>query len=77
MNQSAWSALLSVGLPMFLSILISMISVKSQDNLVAFKKGLDCATGRRWECAEVTPRGVVNLFPRRAGQGPLASSGLS
>jgi hypothetical protein len=40
MNQSAsWWALLSVGLPMFLSILISTISVKNQDNLVAFRKG--------------------------------------
>jgi len=39
MNDPAWSGLWSVGLPMFLSILISIISVKNQDNLFAFGKG--------------------------------------
>jgi hypothetical protein len=38
MNQSPWSALLSLGFSTFLSIPISMIAVKSQDNLVAFRK---------------------------------------
>jgi hypothetical protein len=68
MSQSPWSALLSVGLPMFLSILISMISVKDQDNLVAFRKGPRLRHRPRWECAENTPRAVVNLFPRCAGR---------
>jgi hypothetical protein len=48
MNQSAWSALSAVGVPMFLSIPIFMISVKNQDNLVASEKGSDGDGNARW-----------------------------
>jgi hypothetical protein len=44
MNQSPWSALLSVGFSTFLSVLISTISVKII--WLPSEKGLDYATGR-------------------------------
>jgi hypothetical protein len=68
MNQLAWSALSSVGLPMFLSIPISMISVKNQDDLIASEKGSDCATGGDWNA-----RGIVDA-DREGGRWHIVQS---
>jgi len=38
------------------------------------EKSLNYATGPPWECAEDTPRGVVNLFQRYAGRGSFSGA---
>jgi hypothetical protein len=68
MNQSAWSVLLSVGFSMLLSILISTISVKAKDSLVAFRKR-PTQPGRDPNAPKTLLTALLNLFPHCGGAG--------